>query len=317
MNKPLIGISACLLGRRVRHNGEHKRNDWIVDQLGNWVQWIPFCPEVEMGLGVPRSTLHLERLESTKPFKLVSHRSTDDLSLRAYHAAETIFKRDFQEGNVRLDGIIFKKDSPSCGLERVKVYAKNNIPVKSGIGVFASYIRDKFIFIPMIEEGRLSDPRQREEFATQVFTTHRLHQVTAEIAEIQDFHRRAKLLIMSHSLVHYSMLEKLVGNHEKLPSSEILLHYQKLFFEALSVSSTIKKRVNVLQHILGYFKKRLDLKDRHLILKAIEQYHVGHLPFAAPVTVLRHFIEKFEVTYLEDQLFFFPYPQELGLIRGI
>jgi uncharacterized protein YbgA (DUF1722 family) len=220
------------------------------------------------------------------------------------------------QGEADWDGFILKKDSPSCGLERVKVYPPSTIPLREGKGFFAKALQEKYPDLPMIEEGRLSDPEQREHFVTQVFAYARLKAVKPEFAEIQAFHRNYKLILMEHSPQHYQKLGRIVGNPNHLSPQEILKEYSPVFMDALRIPANPQKRMNVMQHIMGYFKKTIDSVEKQHLLEAITEYRQGLLPFAAPVSLLYFLVRRFSVKYLEDQFFFAPYPKDLGLRNG-
>lgn len=304
--RPRIGISACLLGKPVRHNAEHKRNDWLVDQLGKHVTWVEICPEVEMGLGVPRESIHLEG--SSKNPRLVAVKTRRDLTQLARDTATKILERDFD-----FDAFVLKKSSPSCGLERVKVYDSNNSPSRDGIGFFASALTQKFPNLPVIEEGRLSDLRQRERFATLVFAWARFRSLAPRVAELQKFHETYKLLLMAYSPTLYRKLGQMAANPQKRELEQVRSDYGEALLELFRGFATPQKRVNVLQHICGYFSERLDSAERALVLATIEDYRRGEIPFIAPLTLVHHLSRKFKISYLEQQILFNPYPKDLLL----
>jgi uncharacterized protein YbgA (DUF1722 family)/uncharacterized protein YbbK (DUF523 family) len=304
MNKPTIGISACLLGQKVRHNAEDKRNDWLVDVLGKFVKWVPICPEMEMGLGVPRRTMRL----TGKPHdpQLIVKGTEENLTSLATKTAKTILAKDFA-----FDSYIFKRDSPSCGLERVKIFGKNDSPSRSAVGLFASAVKEKYPLLPMIEEGRLSDIKQRETYLVRLFASVKLKEVQLKTSALQLFHQHYKLILMAYAPDAYQKLGRLAANPERLKGPELFSKYQKDFLESLARTPTRKQWVNVLQHIFGYFKKTLDSKEKKQILETIEDYRRGELPLIVPLTLLRHLTQKYEVSYLLGQAVFEPYPKSL------
>lgn len=306
--RPLVGISSCLLGERVRFDGGHKKDDWLVKELGKWVEWEPWCPEMQMGLGSPRESLRL--VARGKQNRLVGNRTGKDVTAAAKTTAREIVTK---LGD--LDGYILKKNSPSCGLERVKVYGKNDIPFRAGQGVFAERLQRAMPLLPMIEEGRLSDPEQREQFVTRVFAFYRWKKVPAKISAIQKFHQEYKLLLMAHSPSKYQALGKIAANPSKRAPSDVKAEYGPVFLGALADPSTTKKRVNVLQHIFGYFKREIPPKEKAGILEAIEEFRKGELSFLAALTCVRQLLNRVSVPYLESQLFFDPYPKALSLRR--
>lgn len=306
MTQPRVGISACLLGKKVRHNGEAKRNDWLVDHLGKFVTWVGICPEVEMGLGIPRDTLRL--IGTAEKPEMIVVRTQENLTDLAQKTARTLLSKDLD-----LDCYVFKKDSPSCGLERVKIYGKSGIPDKKGVGLFAAEVKNRYPFLPMIEEGRLCDAQQRENFVIRIFAWHRLKSLNAKISEIQKFHELNKLLLLSISPPHYQRLGQICANPKKMKPSEVLEEYRRVFFEAFQNSQSTRKRVNVLQHMAGYFKVTVERDDRKQLTDLIEDYRLGQVPLAAPLALLQYLTKKHSVTYLQGQTFFQPFPKALHL----
>jgi uncharacterized protein YbgA (DUF1722 family)/uncharacterized protein YbbK (DUF523 family) len=295
------------LGNRVRHNGEHKKNDWILAQLGPFVSWIPICPEVEMGLGVPRETMRL--IGAALDPKLVTVKTKVDQSENARQAVDRILRRD-----LGLDAYILKKDSPTCGLERVKVYGKSGIPVKNGIGIFAKSIREKYPRIPMIEEGRLSDPEQREAFLIHLFMFTEFNRISKTTHSLQSFHQTHKLHLMAYDPGGYHLLGRVAANPEKLKPTEIFLKYEYLLSDLLQKPLTPKKYVNVFQHMLGYFKKDIDSKEKTHLLKLIEDYKKAKIPFISVTTLFDYLVKKHSVQYLESQSILRPYPEEIRVL---
>lgn len=315
VEKPRIGVSACLLGHSVRYNGGHKRHDWLVDIFANHVTYVPFCPEMAMGLGTPRDTLRLVSEPGSKVPRMISSRDQRDLTEQAHQTAQRLLAPDWN-----IDAFILKRDSPSCGLERVRVYNEHGIPERDGVGIFARTLKALYPRLPILEEGRLSDPAQRENFVTRVYASHRFGNLLREIeqhgsgiAALQEFHQRYKLLLMAHSPLHYQRLGQIVGNARRLPAEEVLALYREPFFDALQIPVTPGKQANVLQHVLGYLKNQLDEKEKRQILEAVSDFQAGLLPFVAPLSLLHHLVRKFSMTYLEQQFFFRPYPKDLVL----
>ncbi len=307
MNKPRVGISACLLGQKVRHNGEDKRNDWLVDMLGKFVTWVPLCPEVEMGLGVPRKTMRLKgRVEDPQ---LLVKGTEENLTALAHETA-----RRMMAGRLELDSYIFKKDSPSCGLERVKIYGRNDSPSRSAVGLYAQAVKERFPTIPMIEEGRLSDPRQRELYVIKLFAFLKLKNLEPKTAAVQKFHQYYKLLLMAHAPDRYQALGNIAANSRKKRAAELLADYRPLFLAAISRAPTRKQWINVLQHVFGYFKDKISGKEKKQIIAMIEEYRRGELPLIALLTLLKFLAQKHSVAYLEEQAIFHPYPTGLLVV---
>ncbi len=306
-----IGISSCLLGRPVRYDGGHKRDAFLVDTFGPHVEWVPVCPEVEAGLGTPREAMRLVRAGGR--LRLLGVRSatdyTDDLGAWAARRVEGLARED-------LDGYVLKKDSPSCGMERVKVYDAHSTPARTGRGLFAEALMGRFPHLPVEEEGRLCDPRLRENFVERVFAYRRLRTFFNSrwtLAGLVRFHEEHKLTLLSHSPDAYRVLGRLVAGAKALPRAELRATYQDVFMRALATPATPRKHVNVLQHMLGYFRGVLDEESRAELAGAIEDYRQGLVPLVVPLTLLRSQVRRCHVTYLAAQIYLEPHPKELML----
>lgn len=215
-----------------------------------------------------------------------------------------------------LCGFIFKSNSPSSGMERVKIFDHNNVPRKVAVGLFAGIFMKQFPLLPVEEEGRLHDPVLRENFIARIFIYKRWRELLASqprLSDLIDFHARHKLLIMAHSVKHYSTLGKLVAGAKQLPRDELFSSYEVTLMEAVRLRSTVKKNTNVLQHLMGYFKKQLTADEKQELLEVIDHYHEGFVPLIVPVTLLRHYIRKYEQPYLAQQVYLNPHPMELAL----
>jgi uncharacterized protein YbgA (DUF1722 family)/uncharacterized protein YbbK (DUF523 family) len=299
-----IGISSCLIGNRVRHNGEHKANEWLLTQLAPFVSWVAICPELEMGLGVPRETMRLVGI-ATRP-RLITFNSKEDQTEKAEQTIDRILKKDF-----KLDGFIFKKDSPTCGLERVKVYGPSGIPVKNGMGLFAKAVQEKFPKIPMIEEGRLSDPNQREFFLNQLYIFSQFTRIHKSTRALQEFHQNHKLQLMAYDPGKYQFLGQLAANSTKQEITEVFTKYEELLSNLIKKPLTRKKYINVFQHMLGYFKEDLDAKEKAHLLKLLEGYRKAKIPLISVSIVFNYLVAKHSVQYLEKQSILNPYPEEI------
>jgi len=306
-----LGISMCLLGEPVRYDGGHKWDRFLTDTLGKYVEFIPVCPEMECGLGVPREAMRLVgNLE--KP-RLVTIRSNVDHTERMIQWAQ---RRIAELKKEDLCGFIFKSDSPSSGMERVKVYNEKGIPVKQGVGVFAGEFMARFPLLPVEEEGRLHDPGLRENFIERIFALKRWREVLEKnprIKDLVDFHTRHKLLVLSHSPRHYQQMGKLVAQSEALDLQERVDRYQSLLLEALRIKASNKKHTNVLMHMLGYFKKELSPDEKQELLEIIDNYQQGLIPLIVPVTLFLHYVRKYNQPYLKTQVYLVPHPIELKL----
>jgi uncharacterized protein YbgA (DUF1722 family)/uncharacterized protein YbbK (DUF523 family) len=312
LTKIKLGISSCLLGEKVRYDGGHKLDHFITDTLGKYVEFVPVCPEVECGLGIPREAMHL--VAGPEGTRLVTIRSQVDYTDRMLAwSRQRLSELEREE----LCGFIFKSDSPSSGMERVKIYSsKGGGAVKTGVGLFAREFMQHFPLLPVEEEGRLHDPGLRENFLERLFTMQRWRETLALGAKpghLVDFHTRHKLLIMSHSPKHYQTLGKLVAQMKELPLAKIYEQYQSLLMEALRLKSTVKKNVNVLLHVMGYFKKNLSAAEKEELLEIINNYQLEYIPLIVPITLLNHFVRKYDQVYLKNQYYLDPHPLELKL----
>jgi uncharacterized protein YbgA (DUF1722 family)/uncharacterized protein YbbK (DUF523 family) len=306
-----IGISSCLLGNEVRWNSGHKLDKYLAHTLGQFVEYVPVCPEVEAGFGVPRESFRLVG-DPDSP-RLVTFKSKTDHTDRMLTWTQ---KRVRELEKEELCGFIFKSDSPSSGMIRVKVYNEKGMPHKIGIGMFARAFMEHFPLIPVEDDGRLNDPIIRENFILQIFTMKRWRDNLARkrsIGSLVDFHTRNKLLLMSHSPKHYRLMGKLVAEGKKMPLGDLYDRYQLLLMEALKLKTTIRKNINVLQHLMGYFKKQLSGDEKQELLEAFDQYRSEYLPLIVPITLINHYVRKYDQPYLKQQTYLNPHPVELKL----
>lgn len=306
-----LGISRCLLGHAVRFDGGHKRDRFLTDVLGPHVEWVPVCPEVEAGLGTPREAMRLVG-DPARP-QLIAIKSgidhTEALERMASDRLQDLKKLD-------LSGYVFKKDSPSCGIERVRIYNQHGMPSRQGAGIFARTFMKQFPLVPVEEEGRLFDPALRENFIERVFSYRRyqnLLQKGPTRGAVVQFHTIHKYLLLSHSQPHYQALGRLVGQADRHRPRQLALKYGELFMKALTVKATVRKHVNVLQHILGFFKSHLSEQQKRELHGVIEDYHRELTPLIVPLTLIRHYVNLFEIEYIRDQVYLNPHPKELML----
>jgi uncharacterized protein YbgA (DUF1722 family)/uncharacterized protein YbbK (DUF523 family) len=315
-----IGISSCLLGQKVRFDGGHKRDSFLTDVLGAHVEWVPVCPEVEVGMGTPRETVHLVRELSPSPrtgdrvaVRMVAPKSGADWTSRM-----TAYSRARVEKLVALDlsGYVLKKDSPSCGMERVKVYAPGAMPERTGTGLYAATLRARMPTLPVEEEGRLCDPRLRENFVERVFAYRRLRTLFAArwtVGDLVRFHTAHKLVLLAHQPAAYDALGRLVARAREMPRLHVQEQYERTFMDALSRVATPTRHANVLQHIAGYFRDRLDAGSRAELLGLIEDHRKALVPLIVPITLIRHHVRRLDVEYLRGQVYLDPHPKELAL----
>ncbi len=310
MEKIVIGISSCLLGSPVRYDGGHAKDTYLVNTWGKYFEYLPICPELEAGLGVPREPMRLEGDPENPSLVAVNTRRdiTEILHNWAYKKVEAL-------KGIPLSGFIFKSKSPSCGVEGVKVYGKDGV-VKKGIGIFATYFIKTFPFVPVEEDAKLTDIDVRENFIERVFVLQSWRELYGKSANIHDlivFHTRYKYIIMAHSPVHYKEMGRIVGNGSDENPMSLFNKYGELLLKALSIKATVKKHTNVLLHLLGYFKKELTHKEKEELLSMIDAYYKGGIPLLVPLTMLRHYANKFEKKYLLEQAYLTPHPIELKL----
>jgi uncharacterized protein YbgA (DUF1722 family)/uncharacterized protein YbbK (DUF523 family) len=306
-----LGISSCLLGEKVRYDGSHKLDHFLRDSLGKYVDWVPVCPEVEIGLPVPREAMRL--VGPPEAPRLITVRTgkdyTDRMSKWAAKRLEEIEEED-------LCGFVFKSRSPSSGMKAVKIYSGSGVPSNKGTGIFARAFIERFPLLPVEDEGRLNDPVLRENFIERIFVYQRWKEFlksAGSIAQLITFHTRHKLLILSHSTKHYTILGRLVADAKKYKTDEIRRDYLKHLMEGFRLTATTRKHTNVLQHMMGYFKDRLTADEKQELIETIGKYHAGFVPLIVPITLLMHYVRKFDEPYLKEQYYLKPHPAELLL----
>lgn len=306
-----LGISSCLLGNKVRYDGGHKLDHFLTDTLGHYVEYVPVCPEVEVGLPIPRESLRLVGDPLTP--RLVANRSGEDLTARMQSWAARRLDELEKEG---LCGFIFKSGSPSSGMERVRLYDSNGIPRKTGVGIFARAFMERFPSLPVEDEGRLNDPDLRENFIERIFALRRWRELEGgafTVGALVKFHSAHKLQIMAHSPKHYAEMGRLVAHGAGVEPSELARAYRGMFLEALGHHATPGRNANVLKHIAGYFRRRLDSGERQELSETVENYRTGLFPLIVPVTLINHYVLKYDDPYLKQQTYLRPHPLELKL----
>jgi len=307
-----IGMSSCLLGEEVRWDGDHKYDQYVRDVLGSYFDYVSICPEVDVGMGVPRETVALYgTLENPK---MITKRSKTDWTKKMNHYTKDRIHELTKEN---LCGYVFKSKSPSCGIGKVPIYSEfGSSRMRHGSGMFASSFVKVFPLVPVEDEGRLHDPVIRENFIVRIFCFHRLQLLVRKsfsIGSLVRFHTRHKFLILSHSRKKYDDMGELVANAKKIKTAELKTRYSKLFMEALSYKSTPKKNMDVLLQITGLLKQILTKEEKKDILSVIEDYRNELLPLVVPVTLIYHQVKKHNIEYLLDQVYLNPHPKELML----
>jgi len=311
-SKPLVGISSCLLGQQVRFDGGHKKDGWITGPLGAFFDFLPVCPEVGIGLGVPRPTIHLVG-DPARPRALGSRDASLDVTARL--EAFGIAQLPRLEG---LSGYILKSKSPSCGMARVPVTSEKGMPAKVGVGIYARVLLERMPLLPVEEEGRLNDPVLRENFVTRVYVLHRWQQLRVErmtAAKLIDFHSRQKYLVMAHSQAAYQRLGQMLSHLKQVDLEAVADMYVAELMAALARRVTRKRHVNVLHHIMGYFTDHIDAGDKAELLASIEAYRREEVALVVPITLLRHHLRRHPDPYMEKQVYLAPHPEKLAL-RG-
>jgi len=306
-----LGISSCLLGKKVRYDGGTQQDRFITDTLGRFVDFLPVCPEVECGLSVPREAMRL--VGDPKNPRLVTRYSKVDHTerMRKWAAARVV-----ELAREDLGGFIFKSRSPSSGMERVKVYREDERVTKDGVGIFARAFMEHFPLLPVEEEGRLHDIRLRENFIERIFVYKRWRELLANNKTRQGlvvFHTNHKLLLMAHSITYYRAMGKHVAHAKEFSNQELFARYENMLMEAMRLKTTLKKNVNVLLHMMGYFKKYLTGEEKQELLEIIDHYRMGYIPLIVPVTLFNHYTRKYEERYLAGQYYLKPHPLEMKL----
>ena len=306
-----LGVSSCLLGETVRYDGGHARDNFVEATLGKWVQWVSVCPEVESGMSTPRPAIHLVQ-EPGSPQTLISKSTGEDFTEQMQVYSE---KRTGDLGE--LDGYVFKKGSPSCGLERIRVYRANgHVRSRDARGMFAAELTKRWPLMPVEEDGRLNDSKLRENFIEQIFCRNRWRILTdggLRRGELVQFHTAHKLILRAHDEMGYQRLGKIVGNLGTVSDAESFDQYEAEFHRTLKSLATRKAHTNVLQHAMGYLKELIDAREKRQMLDAIEDYRLGLIPLIVPVTLLRLAIARYDIDYLQNQIYFSPHPKELML----
>ena len=307
MTKIPVGISSCLIGELVRFDGGHKRDAYIMGTLSKYFDFRPFCPEVAIGLGTPRPTIHLVKIAGQIRCVGVKHPELE-VTGQLWDYAQQVTPQHSE-----LCGYIVKKDSPSCGMSRVKVFT-NGQPHKEGVGIYTEVLINNNPLLPVEEEGRLGDPGLRENFIQRVYVLYRWKALMAEgltLDKLMRFHARHKLIIMSHG--DYRELGQLLASASHANLVEVAERYIAQLMPMLKKVASRSSHVNVLQHIQGYLKKELDSDDKAELCEVIERYRNGELPLIVPLTLLKHHFRRSPDPYIEDSYYLSPYPQQLQL----
>ena len=311
-----LGVSACLLGDEVRYNGGHSRDDFVAGALDRWVEWRPVCPEVEIGLGTPRETMRLtgslEAPRLTAPRSGLDH--TEAMQAWAHERVAEIEA-------AHLHGFVLKKGSPSCGLHRVRVYDEKGMAQRLGRGLFAAVLAERLPLLPLEEEGRLHDPLLRENFLERAFAMRRFEtfiDADPSVEGLLRFHADHKLALMAHSPSGATTLGRLLSSPRGRSWSALVHDYATGMATVLRVLATRGRHVNVLEHLAGFLKQRLDQGDRTEVVETIGQYRMGWVPLPVPLALLRHHLRRTEAApWALRQVYLAPYPEALGLRNAL
>jgi uncharacterized protein YbgA (DUF1722 family)/uncharacterized protein YbbK (DUF523 family) len=311
-DRPRLGISACLLGDQVRFDGGHKRDPFLTDILSPHVCWVRVCPEVEVGMGTPRETLRLQRRDDGAIRMVTTRTEIDHTDAMSAWARKRLIELEREN----LSGYVLKKNSPSCGMEKVKVFGASGRPQPNRRGIFAEALMRRFPNLPVEEEGRLSDPRLRENFIERVFAYQRVRRFFAgrwTVGGLVAFHTSHKMSLLSHSTAGYRELGRLVASAASMPRAALRADYESRFMQTLTLTATPRRHTNVLMHLAGHLKKRLDGQSRQELAATIDEYRRGLIPLVVPMTLLRHHAGQHDVAYLLGQTCLEPHPRELML----
>ena len=307
-----IGVSSCIIGEEVRWNGGHARQRWLTDVFWDFVDYVPVCPEVEVGMGVPRPTVRLERHGSG--IRMIDPKNEVDWTAAMNRLSRS---RASEMESHDLCGFVLKKNSPTCGLERVKVVHEGGGGAsKDGQGLFASALVHRFPHLPIEEEGRLNDPQIRENFVERVFAFRRVKDVFKPrwtVGDVVEFHTREKLLLRAHDEVRYRELGVLVANSKAIPRGAFKDDYMDRYMAALRRRATVAKHGNVLQHMVGFLRRVDDEAGREEMQGAIEDFRAGLVPLIVPTTLIRHLAKRHDQRILLESSYLSPHPKELML----
>ena len=307
-----IGISSCLLGNKVRYDGQHKLDRFLRDELGPYVYWVPVCPETECGLGIPREAMRLVG-KDTDSARLFTNKTFID---KTDQMLDYINEKLDELEKERLRGFIFKSKSPTSGMRGVKIYTEAGMPSHRGSGIFAREFMKRFPNLPVEDEGRLHDAGIRENFIETIYVYDRWLKYLdndKSIAGLMNFHARHKYLLMSHSPALLKELGKIVAAINKESHSDSVMRYERTLLEALHLKTTPRKHTNVLQHIMGYFKNVLSPDEKAELLEVIERYRNTLVPLVVPLVLLQHYVRKYQDPYLLEQWYLHPHLDELKL----
>ncbi|MGH1371999.1 MAG: YbgA family protein [Cellvibrionaceae bacterium] len=311
-----VGLSSCLAGQNVRYNGGHTQSQLCLKTLKDYFDFSTFCPEVAAGFGTPRPTMRLVGDPSAPRLAFSDGDYDQDLSTQLEDGY-----RDQLSSFARLDGYILMKNSPSCGLERIKIYRENGYcHDEKGRGFFAAALQQHYPLMPLEEEGRLHDPILRENFILRVYAHHNFrHEVANQpsVHKLIEFHSSYKYVLMAHSQAAYKELGRYLAHKHDEPIEKVIDVYIHKLMSALAKPATRRAHANVMLHLLGYLKKSVAGEARQSIVDIIDRYRDGKIPLVTPLTMLRHYIDQTGSSYVQAQRYWQPYPEDLGLTNKL
>lgn len=302
--RPKVGISGCVLGERVRYNGGGAPNEWVREELGQHVDYLSICPEVAMGLGVPREAMRLLK-DAENGVQLVTSRGRQDMS----ELAAATVARLVASLPADLDGYVLMGRSPLCGPERVKLYGDNGIPAHEGVGLFAAALAEARPELVVVEAGRLTDPRQRERFILRLFTQARSRTIEPRASALQEFHRRHKFLLMAQGRTHLETLGRIVADARQAGIEAAIVAYRKGLFVAMSGVTKRTTMVDAMTHMYGFMKDELGEPEKQQLRRRIEEYRLGRATLPVPMALLEFCNQIARSAYVGEQAIFAPYPE--------
>lgn len=308
MTRIKVGISACLLGDEVRYDGGHKRSSFCADELARHVEFVRLCPEVGIGMPVPRPTIRLE--QHGDEVRAMIPKTGEDVT-----AALQGFADRAAAHTDKVSGYVLCAKSPSCGMERVKLYdPATGHAQKTGQGLFAARLQQRYPALPLEEDGRLNDPGLRENFIMRVYVYYGWQQLgaLASKAALLEFHTSLKLLLLAHSQPVYRELGRQLAQTEAV-TDDFCKYYIETLMSALATPASRANHTNVLQHIQGYFKQQLTADQKAELTELVLAYRAGHQPLLAPLTLIKHYLREYPDAYLSGQRYLQPYPMDLKL----
>jgi len=315
-----VGLSACLAGQNVRYNGGHSQSDLCLKKLDKYFDYKTFCPEVAAGFSIPRQTMRLVGDPNDPKVQYTKDKSDvpEDLTKQLRQGFEPVM-----DSFSHLHGYILMKNSPSCGLERIKVYQSNGYTHKEKVsGLFAQALQKNFPFLPIEEEGRLNDSKLRENFILRVYAHHNFHKEVInldhpKLKDLLKFHASYKYVLMAYHLSSYKKLGQLLANAKATPIDQVINEYFQRFMHALAKPAHSKHHTNTMLHILGYLNKSINSTARQQIADVIFQYRDGEVPLITPLTLLNHYLVQYGNEYIRAQRYLNPYPSALGLASHV